>query len=62
MQGFIVYDYRDQYQSAIKQITTWVKTGKIIYHENIVEGFEHTVDALMGLFRGDNIGKQIVKV
>ena len=36
--------------------------GKIKYRENIVEGFENIIDALLGLFRGDNIGKQIVKV
>ena len=62
MQGFIVYDYRDQYDSAMKQLAEWIKTGKLISQENIIEGFENIPDALLGLFRGDNIGKQIVKV
>ena len=62
MQGFIVYDYRNQYESAIQQIKDWIISGKIKYQENIVEGFDNTIDALLGLFRGNNIGKQIVKV
>jgi len=62
MQGFIVYDYSDQFESAQIQLTDWIKDGKLKYHENIVEGFENIVDAFLGLFRGDNIGKQIVKL
>ena len=59
---FIVYDYSNQFEIAQQQITDWIKEGKLKYRENIVEGFENIVDALIGLFRGDNLGKQIVKL
>ncbi|MFC2088865.1 NADP-dependent oxidoreductase [Calditrichota bacterium] len=62
MQGFIVNDYTNQFEVAQKQLTEWIKQGKIKYSENMVDGFENIVDALQGLFRGENIGKQIVKV
>jgi NADPH-dependent curcumin reductase CurA len=62
MQGFILYDYADQFEEAQQELTMWINEGKLIYHENIVKGFENSVDALLGLFRGDNIGKQIVKI
>lgn len=62
MKGFIVSDFAQHNKEGLKQLSQWVKEGKIKYRENIVEGFENTVDAFLGLFRGDNIGKQLVKV
>jgi NADPH-dependent curcumin reductase CurA len=62
MQGFIVYDYKDRFPQALKQLKHWLRDGKIRSDENIVEGFDNLPDAFLGLFRGDNIGKQLVKV
>jgi NADPH-dependent curcumin reductase CurA len=62
MQGFIVYDYRDQFSEARGQIKQWILDGKMTYDENIIDGFENIPDAFLGLFRGENIGKQLVKV
>lgn len=62
MKGFIVSDYAQHNKEALTQLTQWVREGKIKYRETIVEGFDNTVDAFLGLFRGDNIGKQLVKV
>lgn len=62
MKGFIVSDYAKHNKEGLTQLSQWVKEGKIQYRENIVEGFENTVDAFLGLFRGENIGKQLVKV
>lgn len=62
MKGFIVSDYAQHNKEGLTQLSQWVREGKIKYRENIVEGFENTVDAFLGLFRGDNIGKQLVKV
>lgn len=62
MKGFIVSDYAKYNKEALIQLSQWVKEGKIQYRENIVEGFENTIDAFLGLFRGENIGKQLVKV
>jgi NADPH-dependent curcumin reductase CurA len=62
MQGYIVYDYADQFSEARTQLAQWIQQGKIKYTENIIEGFENLPDAFFGLFRGDNIGKQMVRV
>ncbi|WP_462411744.1 NADP-dependent oxidoreductase [Neobacillus sp. Marseille-QA0830] len=62
MKGFIVSDYAEHNKEGLLQLSQWLKEGKIKYRENIVEGFENTVDAFLGLFRGDNIGKQLVKL
>ncbi len=62
MKGFIVSDYAAKFDEALKQLAEWVKTGQLKYRENVIEGFEHTVDAFLGLFSGENIGKQLVQV
>lgn len=62
MKGFIVSDYAEHNKEGLTQLSQWVREGKIRYRENIVEGFENTVDAFLGLFRGDNIGKQLVRI
>lgn len=62
LKGFIVSDYEDKFQDGIKQLSEWLKEGKITYKETITEGLENAPDAFLGLFRGDNLGKQLVKV
>jgi NADPH-dependent curcumin reductase CurA len=60
--GFIVNDYRERFGEAITALSGWVMEGKLKYREHVVQGLENTVDAFLGLFRGDNIGKIVVKV
>jgi NADPH-dependent curcumin reductase CurA len=62
MKGFIVSDYAARFDEGITQLAQWFKQGKLKYKENIVEGFENTIDAFLGLFKGENLGKQLVKV
>ncbi|WP_107727543.1 NADP-dependent oxidoreductase [Desmospora activa] len=62
MKGFIVSDYSDRFQEGLAQLGQWVSQGKLRYRENMVEGLENAPDAFLGLFRGENIGKQLVKV
>ena len=62
VQGFLVFDYAARYGSALEQLAQWVRSGQIKYHEDIVEGFENMPRALIGLFRGENLGKRVVKV
>jgi NADPH-dependent curcumin reductase CurA len=40
----------------------WVRDGKIKYREEVLDGLEHAPSGLMGMLRGDNFGKLIVKV
>jgi leukotriene B4 12-hydroxydehydrogenase/15-oxo-prostaglandin 13-reductase len=62
VQGFLVFDYAARYGSALEQLAQWVRSGQIKYHEDIIEGFENMPRALIGLFRGENLGKRLVKV
>lgn len=62
MKGFIITDYAARFGEGVKQLAEWLASGKLKYAENIVEGFENTPQAFIGLFTGDNLGKQIVKV
>ncbi|MGP4788446.1 NADP-dependent oxidoreductase [Psychrobacter sp. 1Y11] len=62
MEGFVVFDFSDEFDDAKKQISEWYNSGQLKYRENLVEGFENIPSAFIGLFEGDNIGKQMVKV
>lgn len=62
MKGFIVSDYAARFSQGVIQMAQWLAAGKMKYVETIVEGFENTPQAFIGLFTGENLGKQIVKV
>ncbi|XP_016069199.1 PREDICTED: prostaglandin reductase 1 isoform X1 [Miniopterus natalensis] len=62
MEGFLVGRWpEDVRQKAQKELLKWVSEGKIQYHECITEGFENMPAAFMGMLKGDNVGKTIVK-
>ncbi|XP_069332779.1 prostaglandin reductase 1 [Eulemur rufifrons] len=62
MEGFLVTRWQgDARQKALKDLLKWVLEGKIQYHEHITEGFENMPAAFMGMLKGDNLGKTIVK-
>jgi NADPH:quinone reductase len=62
MKGFIVTDYAARFSEGVTQLARWLSEGKMKYAETVVEGFENTPQAFIGLFSGENLGKQIVKV
>ena len=62
MEGFIVFDYQENFPKAYKELAGWIKEGKLKYRESITEGFENIPDAFLGLFTGENTGKQVVRV
>jgi NADPH-dependent curcumin reductase CurA len=62
MQGFIITDYAARFGEGVGQLAQWLRAGKLKYAENIIEGFENTPRAFLGLFTGENLGKQLVKV
>ncbi|XP_042553857.1 prostaglandin reductase 1 [Dipodomys spectabilis] len=62
MEGFLYNRWpEDVRQKALKDLLKWVSEGKIQYHEYIIEGFENMPAAFMGMMKGDNLGKTIVK-
>lgn len=62
MKGFIVIDYAPRFAEGLTQLGKWLAEGKLKYAENIIEGFENAPRAFLGLFAGENLGKQLVKV
>jgi NADPH-dependent curcumin reductase CurA len=62
MRGFIIIGYAARFAEGVTELAQWLAAGKLKYAESIVEGFENTPRAFIGLFNGENLGKQIVKV
>ena len=62
VKGFLVGQYQDRFGEAVPEMAGWLQEGKLKYSENIIEGFDHTPEAFFGLFSGENLGKQLVKV
>jgi NADPH-dependent curcumin reductase CurA len=62
MQGFIIVDYVARFPEAAAQLAKWVGEGKIVNREDIQEGIENAPETFLRLFRGQNIGKQLLKV
>jgi NADPH-dependent curcumin reductase CurA len=62
LQGFIVFDRQDLYFRAVGQLAKWVSEGKIKYHETVAEGLENAPKAFIGMLKGQNLGKQLVKL
>jgi NADPH-dependent curcumin reductase CurA len=62
MRGFIVSDFFDRRDEALAQLRRWVEAGQLKVIEDIVEGFEHLPDALIGLLHGENRGKRMVRL
>jgi NADPH-dependent curcumin reductase CurA len=62
MQGMIVFDWKDRYAEALAGLTAYVAEGRLKYRESIVEGLDNAPRALIGLLKGENFGKQLVKI
>jgi len=62
VQGFIVSDRMELWPPALKELAEWVASGKIKYRESIVQGLENAPKAFIGLLKGENFGKQLVKL
>ncbi|KAJ0972979.1 hypothetical protein J5N97_020938 [Dioscorea zingiberensis] len=61
-EGFLVFDYFHKYNEFVEKIIPDIREGKIAYVEDIAEGLENAPAALIGLFKGLNVGKQLVVV
>ncbi|MCH8332919.1 hypothetical protein IIC65_03215 [Candidatus Sumerlaeota bacterium] len=62
VEGFLIFDFADRFGEAIKPLAAWVREGKIKYRESVTEGLENAPKAFIGMLKGQNIGKQLVKV
>jgi NADPH2:quinone reductase len=62
VEGFLYWDFRSRFEAATDRLAAWVREGRLDYRETVTEGLEHAPAAFLGLFDGENVGKQLVKV
>jgi len=62
MQGMVVFDYADRYPEAMRDMAGWMAAGKLKSREDIVSGIETFPETLLKLFKGENLGKLVLKV
>jgi len=62
VQGMIVFDWKDRYGEALKELGGYLAQGKLRYRESVVQGLENAPRGLMDLLAGKNFGKQLVKL
>jgi len=62
LRGFIVSEHMDLWPQALKELGGLVATGKLKYRETIANGIESAPEAFLGLLKGKNFGKQLVKL
>ena len=62
LRGFIVSDFAAKLDDFLREAGEWVRSGRLKYREDIVEGLENAPAAFLGLLQGKNFGKLLVKV
>lgn len=62
MRGFFVYNHADEFDAAEAEMAQWIRSGSLRALVDFSDGFETLPEALMGLYRGSNVGKRIVRV
>ncbi len=62
IRGFIVSDFAALQGDFLRDVSQWLKEGRIKYREDIVKGLENAPATLIGLLKGKNFGKQLVRV
>jgi NADPH-dependent curcumin reductase CurA len=62
MKGMVVFDYADRYATAAREMAGWMAAGKLRSREHVVEGLETFPETLLKLFKGENLGKLVLKV
>ena len=62
MQGMIVFDWKDRYGEAVAGLSARFAEGKLKYRESIVEGLDNAPRGLIALLKGENFGKQLVRL
>lgn len=63
VQGFIIFDdFVHLYPEFARKMSAWIESGKIKYREEIIDGLENAPQAFVGLLKGDNFGKRVIRV
>lgn len=63
LEGFVVGKFRDEHMQAyVKEMSGYLKEGKVKYKEHVTKGIEHFPTAFIGLMTGQNVGKSVISV
>ncbi|HEY2651245.1 MAG TPA: NADP-dependent oxidoreductase [Solirubrobacteraceae bacterium] len=62
LRGYIVSDHFDRLKAFVNEVGPLVRDGRLRYHETVVDGLANAPDAFIGLLRGENVGKMIVRI
>ncbi|MBO4164158.1 NADP-dependent oxidoreductase [Micromonospora antibiotica] len=62
LRGFLVGDHGDLREQFVTEVAGWLREGRLSYDETIVDGLDNAPDAFLGLLRGENLGKMLVRL
>jgi NADPH-dependent curcumin reductase len=62
MQGFLAFDYAARFPEAIAQLSEWIRDGRLRYREEFLDGIDAAPDAIAGLYRGENLGRRLIRL
>ncbi|MFK3982149.1 NADP-dependent oxidoreductase [Micromonospora sp. NPDC050397] len=62
LRGFLLYDHLGRREQFVGEMSEWLRSGQIRYHETVVDGLENAPAAFLGLLRGENFGKMLVRL
>ena len=62
VQGMIVFDWQKRYPEGVEALATLAAQGKLKYRESVAQGLENAPAAFIGMLKGENFGKQLVKL
>ncbi|WBB88309.1 NADP-dependent oxidoreductase [Micromonospora sp. WMMC264] len=62
LRGFLVSDHGHLREQFVQEVAGWLREGRLSYDETIVDGIEQAPEAFLGLLRGENLGKMLVRL
>lgn len=62
MTGFLVFQFKSRYLEGLSKLSQWLLDEKIKYKEDIVSGIENAPDTFIGMMKGKNFGKLLIKI
>jgi NADPH-dependent curcumin reductase CurA len=62
MQGLVAFDYAADFAKARREMTDWIVEGRLRYREDVELGLERAPGAFIGLFRGENFGRKLIRL
>ncbi len=62
MEGMLVSDFLDQHYAFLNDMSGWINSNALVWEETVTVGLENAPEAFIGLFKGDNLGKSLVRI